>query len=369
MLASSGRRACGQPVSGMTTLLHAVHSETHSRLSEGDVARLTDGRLLAVYQRSGPEGDDFDRMDLVVQTSSDGGGTWTPPAVLVSAGEAGQNVMSPSLLRLHASGGLLLFYLRKNAHNDARLYVRRLDDATLSLGEPVLALPAEGYHVVNNSRVAQLTDGRLVVPAAFHPEDGEAVWSPRRMYGQPRVFYSDDEGATWQRGSDPHPLPDDVQLQEPGVVELQDGRLLMWMRTNAGVQYESVSTDRGATWSPPRPGPLASPLSPATLARSPWAGELVAVWNDHGGDHPFPASEPGYWAVGVRTPLAVALSYDDGRTWQRSRILEDAPDLHFSYPSITFDGERMIVSYSVCMHGSFCDYKVVTVDREWVHGH
>ena len=121
-------------------------------------------------------------------------------------------------------------------------------------------------------------------------------------------YLSDDNGKTWRRSKDPFKgyAPDGrrITLQEPGVVELKDGRLMMFIRTDAGSQYVCHSSDGGETWSKPGPSSLASPLSPASIERIPWTGDLLCVWNDHSGVHPFPE--------GRRTPLCLAISKDEG---------------------------------------------------------
>ena len=89
---------------------------------------------------------------------------------------------------------------------------------------------------------------------------------------------------------------------------------MMYIRTDGGSQFESFSSDGGIHWTKPIPGKLASPLSPATIERIPWTGDLLAVWNDHSGWHNFPK--------GRRTPLCVAISKDDGKTWSKSRVIE-----------------------------------------------
>ncbi|MFP4175727.1 MAG: sialidase family protein [Candidatus Brocadiia bacterium] len=139
--------------------------------------------------------------------------------------------------------------------------------------------------------IVELDDGRLLVPAALHPsEDGTRdTWCGR---AGATCYYSDDEGDTWHRAADILAIPDRIDtgtgLQEPGVVELEDGRVYMWARTDLGTQYEAISEDGGETWSRARPSPLCSPLSPASIKRLPGTGDLLAVWNDHSGQHPFP---------------------------------------------------------------------------------
>jgi len=150
-------------------------------------------------------------------------------------------------------------------------------------------------------------------------------------------------------------------LQEPGVLELRDGRLWMWMRTNAGVQYECFSKDRGLHWSLPEPGQLASPRSPATIERIPWTGDLLCVWNDHSGWHAY--------KQGCRTPLCIAISKDDGRTWTKSRVIEGNPDGWYCYTSMTFLKDYVILSYCAgdSKVGRLNRLKVVAISKEWLY--
>ncbi len=342
------------------TLLVIEPTSEHPRNSEGDIVQLADGRLCLAYTRFTGGTADHSAADIVARTSDDGGKTWSADRVIVP-NEGQANVMSVSFARLK-TGELLLFYLRKHGWDDLTMFVRRSTDELATLSEPVRVTLGEGYHVVNNGRVVQLRTGRLVVPAALHPcLDGTAkTFQPRAIM---RVFFSDDGGRTWQADamSPEAPSPTSPMLQEPGIIELKDGRLMMYIRTNQGTQYECFSDDAGAHWTAPGPGPLSSPLSPATVGRVPWTGDLLAVWNDHSGWHVFPA--------GKRTPLCLAVSRDDGRTWSPSRVIEGDPDGWYCYTSMTFVGDRVILSYCAgdSKVGGLNRLKVVSVSREWLY--
>ncbi len=344
------------PVSAMETLLVLQASKEFPRISEGDLVELADGRLCVVYSRFTGGGGDESAADLTMQTSADGGRTWSPVKILVR-NEGKCNVMSVSLLRLK-SGELLLFYLRKDSESKScNLYVRRSREELASLSEPVRVTTLEGYHVVNNDRVVQLSTGRLIVPAALHTgfdASGKNV-TPFVGQGVPLVYFSDDEGRTWRR--DETPVTPTQQrklvLQENGVVELADKRLWMFMRTGHGSQYGCFSSDGGLHWTEPAPTPLASPCSPATIERCPWSGQLLCVWNDYRGDHPFTPPK--------RTPLCLAASSDEGRTWGKSIVLEGDPKGCFCYTSMTWGKDRLYLTY-----GSFNQWKVVSIAKDWL---
>ena len=341
------------------TLLVIEPSKEAPRNSEGDVLLLKDGRRCLVYSRFHGGADDSGAADLAMRTSADGGKSWTPDRILLK-NEGRENVMSVTLRRLD-DGRIMLFYLLKNGCNDCRGIARFSNDELATLGEPIRATTEDGYHVVNNDRIVQLSSGRLIIPADLHPcPTGE--WNSFSMYATPRVYFSDDLGRTWQRdktfGAEP-PIKG-IMLQEPGIVELQGGRLMMWFRTDAGRQFQCFSDDQGLHWSVPEPGPLHSPCSPATIERLPWSGELLAVWNDHSGWH----TRHGE----LRNPLCIALSRDDGQTWSPSRVIEGQPDGCFCYTSMSFIGNDVVLSYCAGDEriGRLNRLKVLAIPHEWL---
>lgn len=160
-------------------------------------------------------------------------------------------------------------------------------------------------------------------------------------------------------------------LDQPTLVQLSRGDLLAYMRSWEGYIYETRSTDLGLTWSLPVPTPLLNPNSGIDMVRS-HSGSLVLAYNpvalgprgdltvNHSGNEPRPTrkasglrqagdyelqrvierKEPeaveypsGYLAWGPRTPLCLAVSEDEGKTWENRIVLEEGPG-EFSYPAI-----------------------------------
>ncbi len=321
---------------GTQTLLTIEPSKENPRNSEGDIIELKDGRLCLIYSRFTGGGDDDAAADLAMRLSSDRGRTWSNDKIVVRHTD-GLNVMSVSLLRLN-TGAIALVYLRKTSQEDCRPLMCLSTDEAQTWSEPTVCITDEvGYYVLNNDRAVQLQSGRLVLPVAWHQGPGRK----RDTAGVIMCYLSDDNGKTWRRSKDSFqgyaPGGQRITVQEPGLVELKDGRLLMYIRTNAGSQYVCHSADGGETWSKAEPSVLTSPLSPATIKRVPWTGDLVCVWNDHSGAHPYP--------IGRRTPLCLALSKDEGKTWSPSRILEGNPDGWYCYTAITFLQDRMLLAY------------------------
>lgn len=333
---------CSTTVSAQVEKIRVLdRSEGVPRRSEGDFIPLRDGRLLFIYTKFTGGRADHAEAVLASRESRDGGRTWSNDDVVLVEKEAKQNVMSVSLLRL-SDGRIAFFYLRKNSMHDCRPVVRFSSDEAKTWSDATQIVPDDeiGCYVVNNDRVIQTSTGRIVVPCSQHISK---LGGPFEGRGVQLCYLSDDGGRTWRRGrgSQDGTQSDGkrVVLQEPGVVERRDGSLLMFLRTTARSQYFSESRDGGETWSVPQPSPLKSPLSPASIERIPSTGDLLCVWNDHG-DLP-----EGSKLADKRTPLRVAISRDDGRTWQLSRTLEENVDGWFCYTAVEFVGDDVLLAY------------------------
>jgi Neuraminidase (sialidase) len=303
------------------------------RNSEGDFLPLKDGLLLFVYTKFTGGTADHARAHLAARYSGDAGRTWSPRDKIVVENEGKQNVMSVSLLRLPA-GPIALFYLRKDSDEECRMFMRLSEDEGNNWGEPAPCMPGPGYYVVNNDRVVALKSGRIVIPASLRNLPGG-----KSFPGIALSFLSDDQGKTWRRGKGEVAPPEGSRsgLQEPLVVELKDGRLLMLCRTDQGCHFRSYSSDGGETWSAAERSNLVAPLSPASVARIPSTGDLLVVWNDH--------SDVDEAHRGKRTPLRVAISRDEGRTWEKTKTIEDDPDGWYCYTAIHFADDRVVLAY------------------------
>jgi hypothetical protein len=310
-------------------------TEGNPRNTEGDFVKLRDGRILFAYTRFTGDGGDHGAAGISARFSSDGGRTWTDRDEVLLANEGQMNVMSVSLLRLK-DGRIAFFYLKKDSVTECTPHVRYSKDEGRSWSGSVKCIAEPGYYVLNNDRAVQLNNGRLILPVALHTADG--AWSGR---GRVSFYLSDNKGKSWRRNRQAMleaPPASKSGLQEPGVIELKDGRLMVFCRTDQGSQYIAYSRDRGETWSTPGPSELASPVSPASIERIPSTGDLLAVWNDHS------AVDPSL--QGKRTPLTVAISRDEGKTWEKRKNLLADPDGWYCYTAIHFEGDRVLLAYN-----------------------
>jgi sialidase-1 len=326
-----------QADSGVTRVSLLPPGPGNPRNSEGDFIALADGRILLVYTHFTGGGGDNSTAHLAGRYSRDGGRTWSERDVLIVPNEGKWNVMSVSLLRL-ADGRIALFYLRKNSGVDCRPVVRFSGDEAKTWSEPRDCIGQVGYYVMNNDRAVQLKSGRIVLPVALH---NRPEWAKRDWQGTAMCYLSDDAGKTFRRSKDTlqGASPDGrrVTVQEPGVVELKDGRLMMFCRTDAGSQHVSYSGDGGDTWSPLKPSNIISPLSPATIERIPTTGDLLLAWNNH--------RDVDAAHRGKRTPFCVAISRDEGKTWEKVKTLEDDPNGWYCYTAMAFAGDQVLLAH------------------------
>lgn len=318
-------------------VLRLLPGNNNPRNSEGDFIKLNDGRILFIYSHyTGTSANDHANAYLAGRFSSDNGETWSDEDVTIVEQEGMMNVMSVSLLRLQ-NGEIALFYLVKNSVTDCIPVMRLSHDEALTWSDPQPCITDKnGYFVLNNNRVIQLQNGRLLFAVSLHQSPGEDEASAT---GRIWSYYSDDNGRNWKTGAEV-PNPDSIVTQEPGVVELKNGSILMFLRTMSGVQYFSYSDDKGESWSAVEPGNIKSPCSPASITRIPSTGDLLLVWNDNGIDQ-------------KRSPFNIAYSSDEGKTWLNKKILEDNPEGSFCYPAIHYlDGEVLLTYYDWSTLGS-----------------
>ncbi|MCK3684192.1 sialidase family protein [Maribellus sp. YY47] len=313
------------------TVLKLSPSEDNPRNSEGDFITLKDGRILFVYSRyKGESTSDHAPAYLAGRTSSDNGKTWTTEDEVILENEGGMNVMSVSLLRLQ-NGEIAMFYLRKNSTEDCIPMLRISTDEAKTWSEAITCITdKEGYFVLNNDRVIQLKDGRLLMAVARHSFPG-GEW---KNQGDLFSYYSDDNGKTWKSGAQV-PNDTDVITQEPGLIEMNDGRVMMYIRASGGFQRLSYSSDRGETWGPIQFSNICSPLSPATIEKIPETGDWLMVWNFNDGADPD--------IRGKRTPLSTAISKDEGNTWEHIKNIVSDPDGWYCYTAIHFLDDNQVL--------------------------
>ena len=286
-----------------------------SRNGEGAFIRLNDGRIMyALTEFISPKWGDNTESQIVAYYSSDEGETWGDKRVLLKKTEQEVNLMSVTLVRLN-NGDLGLIHITKLMHGNELCwipYITRSSDEGKTWSEKICCLKQfEPYcFALNNDRCLIQKNGRIILPLAKHGQKKEGGQFSIET-GKIVFTYSDDDGKTWdyfpvELCSEYH---DSTGFQEPGIFELPNGTLWVYIRTSYGFQYQSFSLDNGLTWSKPSPNfHFTSPESPMLIKN---IGEYtLAVFNPV----PYNCVNPNteVWGSARRTPYVLAISKNGG---------------------------------------------------------
>jgi hypothetical protein len=239
--------------------------------------------------------------DTYLATSGDGGRTWTDPLLIVDAPEPVR--CFDGVLWRAPDGKVWLFW------GQAVMYQREAwtwamvaehpDREDGGWGEPFKVVPG----IMMNQPIA-LSTGEWLLTTEPTGRGVAQVWA------------SEDQGKsfTYRGGADVPPAA--RAPLEHMIVERSDGSLWMLVRTTYGIG-ESVSQDRGKTWTEVAPSAIAHPSARFHL-RKLNSGRLLLI--KHG---------PIDIQTG-REQLMAFLSDDDGQTWQGGLMLDERPNI--SYP-------------------------------------
>lgn len=300
----------------------------------GGMIELNDGRILLAHTYYDEQGKW--NGSVAARYSDDRGRSWGAEFTLVNAPmvRTSDRYCHPSFLRL-PNGQLLLSYIYGSGatplfgHN----YYRRSADDGQTWGDQLILCPHPGYNIMHNDKLVLLSTGRIVAPIERQELDNGDDHAGYVSY----TVYSDDHGYSWRESCNTvNMLP--VEAQEPHVVELKDGRLMMLMRTYSGYVTRAYSEDKGESWSKGEAVPEL-PLPPNSSAlcvkRIPSTGDLLLLRCTSG------SSEPPR----RRTPFASVLSKDDGQTWYNERVIAGDPENDYGYASLLFVDDTALISF------------------------
>ena len=319
--------------------------ENNPRNSEGAFIRLNNGTIMFAYSKfQGEKAGDDVSADIAVIYSYDDGESFCDEKILFTRAEhKAKNIMSVSAMRID-NDTIALFYMIRMGFHDTRAVIRISKDEGKIFSKAKYCINYPGYFVTNNDRVVQLSNDRILIPAAYHRCLGPdpIAWESFNGKGVARFFYSDDIGKNFYEAKEFGALnvPTTTGLQEPGVIEIEDGHLLCYCRTDLGCQYISHSYDFGNTWEPFTASEFTSPASPLLIKKIPGKEIFAAVYN------PVPNNPdvPKKYGWG-RTPLVLSISKDGCKTFGELNLIEDNPDSGFCYPAMFFTGDSMLLSY------------------------
>jgi predicted neuraminidase len=273
------------------------------------IVEISTGRFLAAWFGGKAEG----ASDVAIWAAWFDGKAWTKPVLF--ANEPGFPCWNPVLFK-SSKGTLFLFYKAgPKPFNWSGFVKRSTDDGkTWSRAE---ILPAGLLGPIKNKPIE--FKGAILSPMSVESHRAWCSWIER----------STDDGKTWTRHG-PIAVPGKPHGNiQPTLFVTSKGHILALCRTRGmGKICQAVSTDGGLTWSEATLTDLLNPGSgiDGVTARD---GTFYLAYND---------------SVRSRTPLRIARSTDDGKTWKNVATAEEAAG-EYSYPSIiqASDGKLHLV--------------------------
>ena len=299
--------------------------------------KLQDGSLGAVVRGGAPHIGIKGRMDWI--RSTDGGKTWSPPAVVADSKWDDRN---PALGQM-ADGTIVMAYAEAQTYNEQgewdtsageyKLFfaLSRDNGATWTEKQKLYTGAIRGGSPFG--RIIVLSDGTALMPL-YGGRDPDWTGPPEVPEVKGTItglVRSRDNGRTWEDFS---VVAGDGQHNEMSLLALTDEHVLAVVRTTRGSLDQFGSHDGGYTWSEPKPLTQAS-QHPGDIWRLD-SGKLLLVWGNR------------------REPLGVgsAISEDDGATWRyddRVQLAWTSNNGDCGYPSLVQldDGQIVMLYYSV----------------------
>lgn len=267
-----------------------------------------EGRLWSTWY-AGITPDEDQNNYVVVSTSGDGGESWIEKFIVDPDGEDSIRAFDPELWK-DPEGTLWLFWAETIGHDgtNAGLWVKTNNNPNKENSK--WSEPRRIADGIMMCKPTVLSSGEWIFPIS--------TW--RDTDNSARVVVSNDKGKTFSiLGA--CQVPKEVrEFDEHMIVERKDKSLWMLIRTKYGIG-ESVSINRGETWSTLVPSSILHPSARFFIRRLA-SGNLLLV------KHGLIAEKSG------RSHLTAYLSQDDGFTWTGGLLLDERSGV--SYP----DGQQ-----------------------------
>lgn len=307
------------------------------------VLPLEDGRVLTAWFGGSGEG----RTDVGIWIAEKDENGFHQPRV------AAQSLLphwNPVLYRFE-DGRIVLFYkVGMKIPHWKTMYIESFDGGkTFSEPRELVSGDASGGRGPVRNKPIRLKSGRILAPASTEQgvwrcfadisDDGGRTWRKSSVIEIPGLEEYERKLLEWQRIAEASETPVERPAElkhgrgiiQPTLWESEKGVHAM-MRSGEGFIYRSDSVDGGETWCTPYPTSLPNNNSGIDLTQLP-DGTLLLAYN--------PVQES--W--GMRTPISIAESKDNGETWTKLCDLQTEQG-EFSYPAIVSVGNRVYITYT-----------------------
>lgn len=318
-------------------------TEGHKSYRIPAIIALPNKDLLAFCEGRVNGAGDFGDINIVLKRSSDGGKTWTALQTVVDADslQAGNPAPVVDLTDLaYPNGRIFLFYNTGNNHegevrkgNGLReaWFITSIDNGrtwseptniTTQVHRPKQPKLNPAYHFSEDWRGYANTPGhamqfgngkykgRIFIAANHSAGDPQKGFTDYAAHG----YYTDDHGKSFY-------ISATVAMpggNESTAAELSGGRLMMNSRNQKGdvrARIVSISNDGGATWDKTYfDSVLIDPVNEGSLLTvGKKSGKAIIAFCN--------AAD-----TKRRDNLTLRISYDDGKTWKQSFVIDKSPD-------------------------------------------
>ena len=287
-------------------------------LPAGPFVRLRDGGILGVAG-----------APAQACVSSDEGATWTASPLFPA--DAATECSCTGALLCSTAGTVVLAFADLSA-----LYWTWTDDLR---DAPGARLPTCAMRSVDGGRTWQdlqtlHQEWTGATRDIIQMRSGRIAFCSMKMLHNPgrhsvMCYCSDDEGITW-RPSNVMDLGGNGHhggVTEGTILELADGRLLQYMRTNWGELWRATSEDGGLRWHPYGPSGIPASSAPPLLKRLA-SGRVALLWNRPvpEGEDTYPLSGgDGIWSAtpvsNFRQELSLSFSEDECGSWSAPVVI------------------------------------------------
>ncbi|HRI87845.1 MAG TPA: exo-alpha-sialidase [Candidatus Hydrogenedentes bacterium] len=253
---------------------------------------------------------------------------WTAPQVIADTPDHGDG--NPVIWQA-PDGVVWLFYnnIYGTTWSDARVIAKMSHDGAVTWTDPIV-INFEAGSMVRGQPIV-LNNGDYLLPMYFEAgNDPEMTSADTCSYF---MRYNPKE-KTWKETNRIKSPTGNLQAQ---VVQISDEYLICYIRrggnflpTETGYAIRSESRDGGYTWSDGVDTPFKNPNSALDLIKLK-SGNLLMVYNDN---------------MNERTPLTVAISTDNDKTWAYSRDILGG-DNTYAYPyAIQRSDGKIVILYT-----------------------